>query len=301
MSLVENGRTSRPGPEFRIASRDELWIDGLLAESRLSYGRAGHRDGSIHADDSRDDELVDRCERGIALLREKVPVDATARLFSSARRIAGTVITEQLMTISINGTTALTSDAASLRSVLAQQGSGGRDERPLVWRNGTGAVLLHEAAGHAAEHGAKPVAWPSWLAVHDEPSFAIDDRGQPVLAADLLTSPPACFRRATFRDVPLQRMTNVIVRQHGAPSALPASHIDIYLIGGGLYDPATDLVTIDVTVSSAGPFTYLATRAAVAASLIGAIGEPQAYPGVICSREGQALHVGSASPVLVMR
>jgi hypothetical protein len=148
---------------------------------------------------------------------------------------------------------------------------------PLVWRNGSAAVLLHEAIGHASEHGAAPVPWPAWLSV----------------------DAPLMPRRATFRDVPLPRMTHLVARQTGAPFALPDERVDIELIAGGAYDPLTDLVTINVAASSAGAFTIRRTRAQIAASLAGATGAPVRYPGVICSREGQELFVASHAPLII--
>lgn len=182
-----------------------------------------------------------------------------------------------------------------------------RDERtslaahPLVWRHGSAAVLLHEAVGHAAEHNAPRIAWPEWLTVHDEPSFALDDDGNEARIADLMREPPSCMRRESFRDVPLRRMTNVVARQHGAPFELPRGFVEIHLVAGGSYDPLTDMVTIDVAVSSAGAFTWRRRRAEIAESIVGATGEPLSYPGVICSREGQELAVGSFAPVMITR
>ena len=122
-----------------------------------------------------------------------------------------------------------------------------------------------------------PVKWPSWLSI----------------------DAPLVSRRETFRDVPLARMTHLIARQTDAPFALPGERIEVQLIAGGAYDPLSDIVTIDVAVSSAGPFTIRRPRAEVAASLAGASGEPIRYPGVICSREGQELYVASHAPVMI--
>ena len=91
----------------------------------------------------------------------------------------------------------------------------------IVWPNGSGAVLLHEAFGHASEHDAAPVAWPSWLSI----------------------DAPLVSRRETFRDVPLMRMTHLIARQNNAPFALPDERIEVQLVAGGAYDPITDIVT----------------------------------------------------------
>jgi hypothetical protein len=303
----------RAAAEFAIATRDELWSHGALIESRLSHGTAIDDGTAITAIDTYDEELVRACEEAIRPLREDVPADAHARLVASARREHGDVVCEAAMTITIGGVSAVTRDASRLRELLALQGSGGRGDAALVWRNGSAAVLLHEAVGHAAEHHAPPVAWPEWLTVHDEPGLRsaatqsppwIGEGGNSVAALrrrDLLREPPATLRRESFRDIPLPRMTNLVARQHGAPFAVPAHFIDVHLVAGGFYDPLTDVVTIDVAVSSAGPFTIRDSRANVAASLLGAMGEPLEYPGVICSREGQELVVGSHAPVLVTR
>ena len=203
------------------------------------------------------------------------------------------------MTITIGGVSIVSRDGAVLRRALEIPKSVDRTDLPIVWRDGSAAVLLHEAVGHAAEHDAAPVKWPSWLSVDDVPQFAFDDVGNAANGADLMTEPPRCMRRESFRDVPLRRMTNVVVRQTGAPFALPAKRIDVHLVAGGAYDPLTDVVTIHVAVSSAGAFTFRRTRAEVAKSLAGAKGVAIAYPGVICSREGQELAVGSAAPVMI--
>jgi hypothetical protein len=110
---------------------------------------------------------------------------------------------------------------------------------------------------------------------------------------------PLASRRETFRDVPLMRMTHVIATQTDAPFASAGDSIEVQLVAGGAYDPITDIVTIAVAVSSAGPFTIRRSRAEIAASLAGAAGEPIRYPGVICSREGQELYVASHAPVMI--
>ncbi len=94
-------------------------------------------------------------------------------------------------------------------------------------------------------------------------------------------------------------MTNVVASQNGAPFELPEHRVDVFLVAGGSYDPLTDIVTLDIAVSSRGVFTMRRTRAEIAASLVGASGGPLSYPGVICSREGQEIVVGSSAPVMV--
>lgn len=286
---------------FEIAANDELWVGGVLVESRRSHGAARSGPRSIVATDRRDEELVRVCETAMKELRQRVVASARARLVTSARRVAGIVMAESTMTVTLRGISAVTDDVTQLERLLKLQGSGGRQNRPLLWRHGSAAVLLHEAIGHAAEHEARPVPWPSWLHVHDEPATPVDDCGNEPRRVDLAIEPPSCLRRESFRDVPLRRMTNLVATATGAPFAPPPSVVDVYLVAGGAYDPLTDLVTVDVAVSSAGPFTLRASRAEVAGSLLGATGEPERYPGVICSREGQEVVVGSCAPTILTR
>jgi len=146
--------------------------------------------------------------------------------------------------------------------------------KALLWLNGTASVLLHEAFGHPAEHDVAPVKWPEWLRIHA----------------------PLAVRRESFRDVPLRRLTTVVAAQTHAPFHLPKEHVAIHYVSGGAYDPVTDIVTIEVAVPR---FTLRATRAEVARSIAGARGEPIRYPGVVCSREGQRLVVGSFAPEII--
>ena len=64
-------------------------------------------------------------------------------------------------------------------------------------------------------------------------------------------------RRESFRDVPLQRMTEVVVSQKGAPFALPDRRIDLYYVAGGAYEPLSETVTSEVAVPR---LTIRATR-----------------------------------------
>lgn len=280
--------------KFANASRDELWINGARVESRLSHGVAVDEGDRIVASDDYDEELVQLCEESIATLRKSVVEDARMRLVASARRVRGVVMTESTITTTRDGVSIVGSDLSFFATP-----SSTRSDLPILWRNGSAAVLFHEAIGHPAEHNAHPVEWPAWLSVRDEPQFPIDDCGNDARAVDLMREPPACFRRESFRDIPLRRMTNVVVR--GEKHFNETDFIEVHLVRGGSYDPLTDIVTIDIAVSSIGPFTIRKTRAEIAASIIGATGAPIAYPGVICSREGQELVVGSHAPIMVTR
>ena len=274
---------------FRIAARDELWLHGRLVESRLSHGEAIHDECGITATDSRDDALVAQCEREIERMRELVPKDARVRIVANASsdEVSAT------MTVGIAGLSIVTSpehvarDMELLRGVvrassLPPEGAPEARTTPIVWHNGSAAVLLHEVIGHAMEHEHSPIELPPWLEV------------------DVALR----VRRATFRDVPLLRMTDVIVRQHNAPFDVPSPHIDVLLIAGGTYDPLTETVTLRIAAADYDshrlpPFELRTTRDRI--EFLGAEGDPIRYPGVVCSREGQELVVGSFAPVMVTR
>lgn len=270
---------------FAIASRDELWLRGALTESRLMHGQALQRGDQIDANDARDERLLRSCDAAMAAARETIAVlhDARVRAVVRATREDGVEAVETTMTVSIEGVSVVTTPANAmrdyelLRAAIGSKPKVAIDSLSIVWQNGSAAVLLHEAIGHAKEHGASPMNWPAWLSV----------------------DVPLVPRRQSFRDVPLPRMAHLTARQSGAPFVVPEGCIEVQLIAGGAYDPVTDIVTIDVAVSTAGPFTIRRSRAEIAASLIGAFGEPIRYPGVICSREGQELYVASLAPVMI--
>lgn len=281
------------GARYASASLDELWLRGLLAERRLSFGEAFGDEAGIVATDVRDDGLVAACAAEMERLREHILPDARMRLVAEAT-LDGVSAT---MTVTLGTHSIVTSpehlaaDVRMLRSAAVVPPShaaripGGT---PMIWRNGTGAILLHEAIGHAREHHHPELVWPEWLSV----------------------DVPLTRRRASFRDVPLLRMTTLIARQAGAPFVLERTRIEVLLIDGGAYDPLTEMVTVRIAAADLvdgenvvrlPPFALVRGRQEIAASLAGAIGDPIRYPGVICSREGQELVVGSYAPVMVTR
>lgn len=265
---------------YAAAVRDETWIAGVLVDSCVSYGEARRRDNEIVATDRlRDSTLRDDCEAELARVRTIVRAIDAARIRVAVRATSDEGVSATIV-ITVGDVSIVTTpehaiaDADLLRSCPVGDSRSRLPNVPLIWRNGSAAVLLHEAAGHAAEHGHAPVQWPKWLNVRI--GFAV--------------------RRESFRDVPLRRMTNVVVEQAGAPFELPPRHVDIHYVSGGSYEPLTEMVTIDVAVPK---FTIRATRQEIARSIRGATGDPIRYPGVICSREGQELFVGSYAPVIV--
>lgn len=287
---------------FAIATREELWTGGRRVESRLTHGVAHQKAGLITATDERPDALVERCEREIEVMREAVVAAGVPQARLIADCMEGEVASIIVVTLGIlsvvTSSTDLAADWQLLRecSPVAGSGPGAWRGIPLVWRHGSAAVLLHEAAGHAAEHGHPPVAWPPWLTV--------TDAGEDLLGA----APALTLRRASFTDVPLRRMRDLVVAQEAAPFALPERRIEVLLVEGGSYEPLTEEVAVRVAAArivgegvtrDLDPFTISASRAEVARSLAGATGAPIRYPGVICSREGQELFVRSSAPVVI--
>jgi hypothetical protein len=283
---------------FSIVTRDELWLRGRLVERRLSHGEAIEDEHGILASDVRDDALVASCEREIERMHDVMPRDARVRLVATASsdEVAST------MTIGLRGLSVVTSpehareDYELLRTIASVEPAGEPiDYRgiPMIWRHGSAAVLLHEAIGHAKEHDHAPIEWPSWLHV----------------------DVPLRMRRETFRDVPLLRMTTLAAS--GGQAILPvrtdkivcpplSDALEILLVAGGSYEPLTQTVTLRIAAASyAGrrlpPFEIRASREEVARAIVGAEGETLRYPGVVCSREGQELVVGSFAPVMVTR
>ena len=263
---------------FAHAVREELWSRGRRVESRLSHGEAVEEpDGSITATDTRDDALAARAEAQLERLRAAIPDDAVVRLVAESTLDAD----RATMTVRIGHLSIVTDpdhikeDLHLLRTAGVPPAARPASRRPLVWQNGTAAILLHEAHGHPLEHGHEPLPLPEWLQVEV----------------------PLTKRRETFRDVPLLRMQHVRVAQTNAPFAIPAEHIAVHMVDGGGYEPLTQTITIRVSASSIGPFTIVEPRANVV--FLGARGDAQRYPGVVCSREGQELVVGSYAPALI--
>ena len=265
---------------FAHAVREELWSRGRLIESRLSHGEAFEDEQGIVAADTRDDALVAAAERELDRLRAVMPEGFTVRLVaeSSTEGTTGTITVR-------TDTLSLVTDPAHIREDvdLLLRGAGAspavppapRRHVPMLWLNGSASILLHELLGHPLEHDRESPPLPPWLHV------------------DI----PLSMRRATFRDVPLLRMQHVRATQTDAPFELPDERVEITLIDSGMYDPLSDTILLRVAASSIGAFTIHERRTSIA--FIGARGEPLRYPGVICSREGQELVVGSSAPVML--
>lgn len=290
--------------DFAIVTRDETGV-----ESRLIHGLASRRGDTIEARDDCDEELLALCDGEWGRVRKALERVREGRWRSvvSASREGETVSTASTISINILDLSIVTtvphldSDYEMLIELASIPALADADphELPVVWRNGSGAVLMHEAAGHAAEHGHAYAGWPSWLRVVDE-----SERG----AADLTSGePPRAMRRQSFTDVPMRRMTSVRV-DAGLAREIPARRIDVLLVAGGRYEPLTETVTVFVSAADLidgykstrlRPFVIEAPRAGVARALRGAAGDIRRYPGVICSKEGQELFAGSQAPDLI--
>jgi hypothetical protein len=277
---------------YAVATLEELWSQDHLVERRLSHGVAIEHDGGIVASDARDDALVDACERAMN--------DARAQCIASNRRIVVEATaggTSTILVLRESGHSLVTDpehfarDHELLRAIASipverPDVEELPHELPMLWRNGSAAVLLHEAIGHALEHEHPAIEWPPWLDVQI----------------------PLAMRRASFRDIPMQRMARVLARQCDAPFELPPRRIDVLLVDGGLYEPLNETVTLRIAaadfvdgadVQRLPPFTIVKSRREIARALTGAEGDPVRYPGVICSREGQELFVASYAPAML--
>jgi hypothetical protein len=267
---------------YAAATREELWSRGRLVERRLEHGEAIERGGVIDARDVRDDALVAWCDAELERLRVACELPLV--------RLVAEASTEGAWSLIVIGGAVVT-DAAHYADdvrLMRPAGTANANASDIVWRNGSAAVLLHEAIGHAREHGHAELAWPPWLRV----------------------DVPLAMRRASFRDVPLLRMKELVASQDGAPFALPRRRIEVQLVDGGAYEPLTETVSLRIAaadlvdgdlVTPLAPFDIRETRQRIARAIVGASGEPLRYPGVICSREGQELFVASHAPVLHTR
>ena len=299
---------------FALVTRDEIWSLGaepVLLEERLVHGAAESSGVRINASDSLDASLLAICEEVMRGAREPLRAmsEGGARLIASVRREDGEVSSEAWLNVTVAGLSIISPpehaavdyerliELASVRPEVSLSYRG----IPIVWRNGSAAVLLHEAAGHAAEHQHAPIRWPQWLSARDEPQ-----NGAP---ADLLSGEaPMTMRRESFSDVPLPRMSNVVVRQENVAIEGSGRRIEVQLVSSGLYEPLTETVTIRVAAADLidgdralrlKPFEIVETRHDIAAAIRGADGEPVRYPGVVCSREGQEIVVGSWAPAML--
>ena len=279
---------------FAIVTRDESWLlDGRrVVESRLIHGVAVQRGNTIEARDDCDEKLLALCDREANRVREALARfgEGRARAVVSARGDEGVsaTISLSLGDLSVVTTPAnLTADYAMLVELAGVHPSADADYRtiPLVWRNGSGAVLMHEAVGHPLELGVKS----GGMAAAVQISFA--------------------QRRQSFSDVPLRRMTLVRLSGLDAGFRTPSEpFLEILLVAGGRYDPLTDGVSLSISAAKlvdgdfsvrVRPFEIAESRQSVERALVSAAAAVKRYPGVICSAEGQNVYVGSYAPDLL--
>lgn len=328
-------------PDYAEATLEGVWIldpEARLLERQLARGFSGSGDrptrslrASTHPDTPSWAALDDRLAPASVLeSHQSALVDRIARVPNSVGISARIDLTHlidgdrEALRTSIrlrrrDGAT-LISNATyleeDLTALLEEPGRTPASETPaglpILWRDGTGGVLMHEAVGHPAVHGARPLDWPRWLRVLDDPErdpFESRRGGPAYEPSDLFAAPPPRVRRSSFRDQPLPRMSHVIAASDRAPFALPTSRIEVIRTDGGGWDPLTDRVTVEVSlallISPAEParpvtFTFSRSRAEIAHTLVGADTEVVRYPGVICSELGQRLPVGTSSCALLL-
>jgi hypothetical protein len=186
---------------------------------------------------------------------------------------------------------------------------------PLLFTNGTAAILFHELLGHPAEEGIL-ADLPSWLRVTDEPASSRafsptdhDDCGRPTRPARLGSEGLTALRRWSFRDLPLPRMSHLEV-ECSLPIALPDEYIEISHLGEGAFDPLRDEVTLVIAAGMivrqgerqpVHPFALRSSRVALLGSIEGAPPNTIARSLVICSSHGQRLPVSGASPDILVK
>lgn len=343
----------RPCPDhlFAIAVREEVWVlesdRHRHIESRISTGSSLYHNGRpfprVEAHDSlsgsglpslseRVESLMARAETAVQSIGTELRL--RIRTIGSARYVEADGRNDVRESVSIAVTAAhggelvsvvTTPDALRDEVDLLEAAMAGIDlhERyqpstaPILWTAGTAAVLFHEAVGHPAEHGHRPIDWPEWLQVIDDPArdgfgaMRLDDTGDPVTTTDLTRRDGALpHRRESFRDSPLPRMSNLVVAQANAPFEMPDDYVEIRLLAGGRYEPLTESVALVVAIADRVrgtsrrrllPFEIRASRQAIAEALLGAGGQPLRYPGVVCSAEGQEILVGSFAPLVLTR
>src|SRR5512146_3189540 len=137
--------------DFAVATRDELWMRGKCVGRIRGHGIARQRGKRIEATDARDDALMRICGEDMAPLREiaRTMTDAGVRAIATARRIGDVIVRERTLTFSIRHVSIVTSpdvaarDAAFLRELVASEARMTYRKLPIVWRNGSAAVLLH--------------------------------------------------------------------------------------------------------------------------------------------------------------
>jgi hypothetical protein len=330
---------------FASATRDETWTlarGGItLLEEKYERGLARThvaRGGfEIEASDhfgAKEKDIADALDRSLAEPMDEMVAECDEGVPLRIRSIRESRYLRSDSVEKLSTTSALTITTAANRSVittpqllhqhlqlllsLADAEEEVTDYRavPMEWSNGTAAVLLHEAIGHPAQHGAGGT-WPQWLSAADEPGsnpfgeMSVDDCGIPAQSVELNGARPLLpWRRTSYRDAPLRRMSNLVIRAHGVSALPPARRLIVRLVAGGHYDPLTDRVSLVVSSSEMvdgasrrvlAPFTVHESRSAIAEALLGSLGSPMVYPGVACFDEGQRVFAGSSAPPLITR
>src|SRR6266568_5498143 len=149
-----NGQRPAANDLFAMVRRDELLVRGVLEESRINYGQAVERGGEIVARNRIDDpttlaSLRDACEEEMGRVRKSIRAMPDARVRGVVT--ATTEDFESTIAITVDGVSVVTSSDGAvteydrLKHLVCGPASAGRlkpARTPLVWRNGSAAVLL---------------------------------------------------------------------------------------------------------------------------------------------------------------
>lgn len=176
---------------------------------------------------------------------------------------------------------------------------------PLLFRNGTGAVVAHEAIGHPSELAPSPMDLT--FEVYDRPCGSLfdrdfDDRGDRIGDANLgAGEQPKAFRVGEWRHLPIRRMTNLLLSASEAVNP-PPRHLAIDLIeratiaDGAVHLHVASAFIVDETIGQRAvrPFSLSFARTSFAEFRPASL-SATTYPGVLCSAEGQRIPVGSRS------
>lgn len=246
----------------------------------------------------------------------------------------------------------IATEAARQAIVLLEAGPAPSGRLPLVVTNGVGGILVHEACGHGLEGDVvsrsgsvysgrlgQRVA-PSCVTVVDDGSMTgewgsgtFDDEGHPCRRNVLIdeghlasfmhdattadregVNPTGNGRRASFRHLPMPRMTNTYVApgSYHPEEIIGATDYGIYArsFGGGVADMATGMFSFTVRegyVIRNGRIEHPVTGVTIVGNgpevleQVDMVGNDLALAPVICGKDGQKAMVCVGQPTLRIR
>lgn len=247
----------------------------------------------------------------------------TARFAANERGFAHFGRSESFLLSAVGGGPVLVSTRATLADDLTLLETLGQpavrhdcdtSRLPIVWRNGTGGVLLHEIIGHPSQHSVETGSMRE-LQMRDVPQYGgllqmeVDDSGSSTAETRFAAGGTLLpWRRADFRHPVLRRMTNLVVDPPGETYETPQTRIEVLHVSAGDYDPLFDRVRLHVSRAdlvtgddraAVAPFVVRSRRGSIAGAIRGAAGDLVRFPGVLCSDQGQRIICGTWSPDLL--